>query len=383
MEIFTTTDFLSNDKFIEWHLTGDEELGAYWADFAARNPQCADAMRSAKTKLDTMRINDFGMSGEDRNMLLRRIRNSVESHTRRRKFMRYTAAAASAAIIAVAAYFLIPQNRDAMETTIVGRVMPSQDIRLEIGGEVVAIGDNAEIELSGSGRVSIREEGRASEMNVEPTAAIHTLITPKGKRSSMILPDGSKIWLNSGSQLEFSSDLSRERKIAVRGEAFVEAAHDPLRPFVVNAADMTVRVYGTKFNVYAYDDDPEKSVLLVEGEVEVTHAGKSQVMKPNGLYSLHGATAEYKTVANADDYYSWTRGILSFENAPVSQILEKVGRYYNVEFRGDQLGRMSKTCSGKLILSDDLDDILESMCLISGYEFEHSGDVVYMTGPKN
>lgn len=381
MESFTPLDFLSDDLFIKWQLTKDDDLERYWADFAVRHPECLDAMKRAQEKLHTMRINDHRMSAQDKERLLNRIAKSLDSRTRRRKLIRTGAVAASVAAVAVLALFLAPFSAGT-ESTVIGHVMPSEDIRLAVGDRVVAVGDGAEIIVNEAGSLSIRQGDGESEINVD-RAVTHTLTIPYGKRSSIVLPDGSKVWLNSGSQLEFSSDFSRERTVAVSGEAFVDVVSDNARPFIVRTSDMTVRVFGTRFNVYDYGDDPDKSVMLVEGQVEVTHAGKSQMMKPNGLYSIHDGVAQYRTVANADDYYSWTRGVLSFENSTIAHVLEKIGRYYNVDFRGESLDRITKTCSGKLILSDNLEDILHSLHLISGYEFDYTGNAVYMAEPKN
>jgi transmembrane sensor len=108
-----------------------------------------------------------------------------------------------------------------------------------------------------------------------------TISCAYGDKSSIILPDSSRVWLNSGSKLTFSSNFKNGRKVSLEGEAFFSVSKDKNNPFRVNTADIVINVLGTKFNVKAYPDENLVSTTLVEGSVEIESKYEETQMKPD------------------------------------------------------------------------------------------------------
>jgi len=167
----------------------------------------------------------------------------------------------------------------------------------------------------------------------EMAAAIE-IVSPHGARTKFQLPDGTQGWLNSGSSLKYASNFLTKRKIDLVGEAWFEVAHNEKRPFVVHTKVLDVQVLGTKFNVTAFPDENVTEVVLQEGKVKVNgFKGVYTVdVKPDQKFTYNnslqsGAIQEVK----ASQFSVWKDGMLVFRNEPLSEVLKRVSRWYNVD----------------------------------------------------
>lgn len=170
--------------------------------------------------------------------------------------------------------------------------------------------------------------------------AQHTKISaPFGSFATFALPDGSKVWLNAGSSIEYPNRFGKKnRTVYLTGEAYFEVASDTESPFYVNTAYFNVKATGTRFNVMAYSKDGNPSVSLAEGKVAVTKtdAKGNQVvissLKPNDhlIYNVLNGKA---SVQSEDTYkhIAWKDGKLVFRNDLLSDVAKKIGRQYNVD----------------------------------------------------
>lgn len=172
--------------------------------------------------------------------------------------------------------------------------------------------------------------------NTQPTemAASIEIVSPHGARTKFQLPDGTQGWLNSGSSLKYANTFLSKRKIDLIGEAWFEVAHNAKKPFVVHTKVLDVQVLGTKFNVTAYPEENITEVVLQEGKVNVDgFKGLYKVaMKPNEKFtfdkkSQSGSIQEVK----ASQFSAWKDGLLVFRNEPLSEVLKRVSRWYNVD----------------------------------------------------
>jgi ferric-dicitrate binding protein FerR (iron transport regulator) len=291
----------------------------------------------------------------------------------------YWSAAASIALLMVSSLmFLQPRNQPTQTSgseAIIGQTMPSNEIQLISGDKVMELQQNAQIALK-DGHISVVDESNVSEMSLSENV-MNRLIVPAGKRSTLQLSDGTKIGLNSGTELDFPSGFRGDaREIGVKGEIYIEVAKGS-KPFFVNTVQFGVQVHGTKFNVSAYGDNEENSVALVEGSVDVLTAG----LEPTRLAPNEKATVNpgkiLKEAVNVEDYISWKDGVLIFNQTPISEVLRKIGRYYNVYFEDLTDHELSgKTCTGKLFLSDDFEEIMISLSVLSGTQYQKEGDVI-------
>ena len=182
----------------------------------------------------------------------------------------------------------------------------------------------------------------------------------RGQRAGITLPDGTIVHLNSESKLTYTPEFNGKlREVSLEGEAFFEVTPNKEKPFIVKTSVFDVEVLGTSFNVSAYREDVEKSVVLVTGKVEVTASnGESVRILPNDRFRQ--STDKYVVdKVNVEDYVSWKEGRLSFKNTELGGILKQLSRYYNVRIDYDKQQQI--TCSGKLNLDDTIEQILNTI----------------------
>lgn len=158
-----------------------------------------------------------------------------------------------------------------------------------------------------------------------------TVSVPYGKTQKVELADGTEVWLNSNSTLEYSSSLgSGARGVRLEGEAYFKVAHDASRPFVIDAGAVRAKVLGTELNVRSYSG-AEPHVTLVNGSVEVAETGDGAVVRiePGEDAALSGGRLSVRDV-NVDDFTCWRDGIMYFDHEQLRNILTELGSWYNV-----------------------------------------------------
>lgn len=199
-------------------------------------------------------------------------------------------------------------------------------------------------------------------------ASIHS---PQGARTEFTLPDGSTGWLNSGSMLSYPVEFNSHREVTVKGEAYFHVVHRDANPFHVKTEELVVRVLGTSFNVAAYPDDPEVNVILEEGKVKICGMENQPdyVVMPDEKFSydIRQKTTKISRV-DAASQLSWTRGLLLFRGEPLSEVVKKLGRWYNVDFeiRDKQLQNYSFKATFK---DEQLEEILRMIALTTPMKY--------------
>jgi transmembrane sensor len=165
----------------------------------------------------------------------------------------------------------------------------------------------------------------------------NTAETPLGMRSSLTLPDGTKVWLNAGSKLSYPVLFSEKRReVSLSGEAYFEVKKDQKWPFMVNAGNMNILVTGTIFNCNAYPENNQIQTVLVEGEVTVNNksATETEKLQPNELAVFTKSNQQIsKTKTDLQKYIAWKSGKLMFREDKMNLVVEKLERWYNVEFQ--------------------------------------------------
>jgi len=191
------------------------------------------------------------------------------------------------------------------------------------------------------------------------------------------------VYVNSGSELEFPSAFSgKTREISVKGEIFIEVTKQD-HPFIIHTSQSQITVYGTSFNVSSYADEQSELVVLVNGSVEVKTASSSLILKPSEMAKIDNGNIQRKQV-NVMEYISWKNGYMELNKTPLADLLKKIGRYYNLEFNYDaSLNLQEQTCSGKLFLSDNLNDVLESFSKMTFLDYKILKEgVIYIDRPE-
>ncbi|QIL42357.1 FecR family protein [Pedobacter sp. HDW13] len=162
--------------------------------------------------------------------------------------------------------------------------------------------------------------------------AFNSISTPLGGTYQVILPDGTKVWLNSASSLKYPTAFKdNKREVELVGEGYFEVAHNAQKPFHVITKTQDIAVLGTHFNLSAYPDDDFAKTTLYEGKVEVRAQDQVVVLKPNEQAVLQGGKLLVKQIDNEGDL-AWKNNEFSFSSERLGEILKKLGRWYDVEF---------------------------------------------------
>lgn len=160
----------------------------------------------------------------------------------------------------------------------------------------------------------------------------NTIIVPRGGEYSLILADGSKVWLNAESELTYPAVFAKgERKVKLKGEACFEVVKDSLRPFIVESRYNQVEVLGTRFNISAYNDYDPVRTTLIRGKVRVSNEHETLVLNPGQQSVCHKEDIEIRDV-DTDVVVAWVHGTFEFENMSLGEITDQLGRWYNVHF---------------------------------------------------
>lgn len=199
----------------------------------------------------------------------------------------------------------------------------------------------------------------------------YTLQTPKGGTYQLQLADGTKIWLNADSRVSYSADFghTRLRQIQLQGEAYFDVTKDNSRPFVVETPKERVEVLGTHFNVNTYPDELTSRTTLLEGSVRVN---SSTVLLP-GQQAIVGASGDLRVIpVDTQQVVAWRMGKFVFESEAIESVMQKIGRWYNVEIT--YAGSVSdKTFSGTVSRFQDIHKLLDVIAYTSGVQFKLEG----------
>lgn len=173
---------------------------------------------------------------------------------------------------------------------------------------------------------------------MESVLVTQEISTQPGIRSSFLLPDGTRVWLNSASTIQFPSVFTgKTRTIELDGEAYFEVSENKQKPFIVKSAALDVMALGTAFNLCAYSEDNKISTTLSKGKVQVTtRQGKKEqfFLKPDEQLNFERNTLKMsKTHVNVNNVIAWKDGKLIFDETPFQEVVRKLGRWFNTDIR--------------------------------------------------
>lgn len=199
-----------------------------------------------------------------------------------------------------------------------------------VGGDTVLRHDEVNIRVDSSRMVKY-DAGKT--VSSEPV--YNTIIVPRRGEYQLVLADGSRVYLNSESELRFPVNFpGGERRVWLKGEGYFEVAKDSLHPFVVMAGDAAVRVLGTAFNVSAYDASRLIQTTLVSGKVEVfdrMNRGRA-LLFPNRQANWYPDRPIEVREVDVANYVSWIKGKYYFDGSTLEEISEQLRRWYDLEF---------------------------------------------------
>ena len=209
----------------------------------------------------------------------------------------------------------------------------------------------------------------ASKTNL---SAMNMVTTPRGGQYQIVLPDGTRAWLNASSSLQFPIAFTgKERVVRLTGEAYFEVAKNKQMPFKVIMNGVKVEVLGTHFNVMSYADEPAIKTTLLEGAVKMSNNENQPVLLKPGQqasYSPADGRLQVKTV-NIDNVISWQKGYYVFKAESIKSIMRNISRWYDVEmeYKGNLEG---KVFSGKISRYKNISELLKLLELTEDVHFE-------------
>ena len=207
---------------------------------------------------------------------------------------------------------------------------------------------------------------------------------PKGQKSTVFLSDGSKVILNSGSTITYSSIFDNDkREVKIYGEAYFEVEHEKDRPFIVKTDYMDVRVLGTSFNVKAFENQKSIKVSLTTGQVEVYEHGKDLgsidriILSPGQTisYDINEMSFEKITSFNPEADYGWKDGLIYFEKASFNDVVSKLSNWYNVDIKIQGKPKKEWNYSGKFD-NYALNNVLHAISFSEKFVYKFEGNKV-------
>ncbi len=186
----------------------------------------------------------------------------------------------------------------------------------------------------------VKKEGKLIykpiNINKNPSLPVsyNTINTPKGGQQMIVLPDGSKVWLNSASSMKFPTQFNDSvRKVEINGEGYFEIQPNKEVPFIVSSKKLTVRVLGTHFNINAYEDEAEEKVALLEGSVQLSSPSTelNQIIEPGQQASLDGSGKLSVSEVDVENIIAWKQGKFKFESMDIESIMRQISRWYDIE----------------------------------------------------
>ena len=270
-----------------------------------------------------------------------------------RKKRTWWVAAGTLMLMTTAGYFLLT-HKDPVPQIV---QTPKPGIRpVTPGGNkaLLTLGDGSVIVLDSAANGALSQQGKTivlkkqdgelvyqSQHNGNQDAvAWNTISTPRGGQYQVVLPDGTKIWLNAVSSLRFPAGFTgKDRTVELTGEAYFEVNHNNL-PFIVDIISVNgrpgggkVQVLGTHFNIKAYLDESTVKTTLLEGSVDMTSTGSHFILKPGQQAQLHKSSGKMSLDEHADveEAIAWKEGRFVFNEASVETVMREIARWYDVE----------------------------------------------------
>lgn len=206
----------------------------------------------------------------------------------------------------------------------------SQMVLDSAGNGVITRQNGTSVILKNDGLQYSPEDAGAGEMKY------NTVTTSKGRQFRVVLPDGTKVWLNAASYLRFPVAFNtKERMVEFSGEAYFEVAKNATQPFRLKVpGKIDLEVLGTVFNVNAYTNESNSYTTLVEGAVRISLTGKTGgavVLKPGEQLQAGGAGMEVTRNANVEQATAWKNGLFNFEGMGLREMMRQLERWYDLE----------------------------------------------------
>ncbi|MDR2816325.1 MAG: DUF4974 domain-containing protein [Proteiniphilum sp.] len=304
-----------------------------------------------------------------------------------RKWFKYSMSSVAVIALSIVAlnYFTIQENPTPEKT---GKNIfdpgSKKAYLLSMQGERIDLSESFEVKREDGTVISNNSEGVISFEKTTPvkkTIEQQTIYVPKSGEYELVLSDGSKVFLNSESQLTFPSYFEGDtRHVELWGEAYFEVKKDG-KPFIIQTPDLTIEVLGTSFNVNAYRTNPYVNATLVEGSIRIRLPEKQEpfLLQPEHNFRLDKLSDEISVQqVNTDVYTAWVKGEFAFRNQPLTEIFAQLERWYDftIIYESPDIGKMRFTGSAEK--ARPLNYLLNQIQAVTDIQYRCEGDNIIL-----
>lgn len=397
----TLEELIENREFVAWVLNGKNRKE--WESFLSANPEFIATAKKARKIVDLLRDRHESITEDDILKIWRNIEsfdNQIRIHTRLirlHRILRYAAVLVFAILIGGSAgYWMINRSGQSYvfstnpdnETGNLSHLLLSNGTKVDLKKENSKIAMNADqrLVIENDQVIDLGKSGNANETKM------NEVVIPFGKKSQIILEDGTMVWLNAGTKLAFPTRFTGDkREVFLEGEAYFEVAHNKNLPFYVNTNEISIKVLGTKFNLSAYKTDSQIETVLLEGEVAVSGRSKLEFLKSETLLepnqkAIYNKEQKKISVINEPDVefaIAWTEGWFKFSKQNLNTVLNKLQRYYNVKFVFDRDFPTADLITGKLDLKESIDQVMIALSDVADIQYKTDGEIIYISKRKS
>jgi len=388
-------ELIDDCEFIAWALRGKNNLE--WDLFLAENPEFKFKANKAFKIIELLRDQHDQLTEEDILKMWKNIDGFNKlMHTRQRQIkirsvLRYAAILILFISISSTAYWLSRQNHKTYAyksnaEAVTGSqshllLSDGRTVDLEKEDSKITLNPDQKIVLDNEKVIDLRNNDQPDE------SAMNEIVVPFGKKSQLILEDGTKVWLNAGTRMAFPTAFTgKKREVFLEGEAYFEVAHNQKLPFIVNTDEITIKVLGTRFNLSAYKTDNLIETLLIEGKVSISERSvwgfysNETILTPNQTASFNQDDHSI-SVQNDPDVelaIAWTQGWFKFSQQSIDNVISKLERYYNVRFVFDHKFSASDLITGKLDLKESIEQVMIVLADVANIKYKIEGKNIYI-----
>jgi len=353
----------------------EREILLSWLDENEINRQTYKRIISGESLLKRLQIEDKIAESTDMDLICKTIANKLM----RREFSRriiYPASIAAGCIALFITGWLLLGEKEIPETTLTTEIGSKVQLITE-SGKVINLDKTTPDSIYVATAVIVHKDNGIEYLakNYSGTADYkevrNKIITGVGGEYSFILSDGTKVWLNSLSEIEFPVTFHGNRRVInITGEAYIEVKPDYHKPFIVHSLNQSVEVLGTSFNIKAYPDEYQVYTTLLEGSISVGSGGNKVLLTPGmeSVCSRESNELEIRKV-NTNLAVAWRSGYFMFNDEDLDNILNVLSRWYGVKFVYDQSVTDKNTFSGRLSKYNDIGITLKSITMTGGPSF--------------
>jgi ferric-dicitrate binding protein FerR (iron transport regulator) len=296
----------------------------------------------------------------------------IPQHTRRIVpiLFRYAAAILIPVLMGITAYWYLNERSQKIPQPIVG-IVPgtSHAVLVLANGEKVNLSTDSIKDVIENDGTVIRKSNKALNYAEQVTGnsgkpILNTLIVPKGGEYTLILSDGTRVFVNSMTRLEYPVSFAGDkREITLEGEAYFEVCKDKSKPFIVNIKGLQIEVLGTSFNIKAYPDDKQSFTTLVEGKVKLNtglRTSVARILEPDqqGVFDPSTSAIVVQKV-DARQFMQWTTGKYIFTSQTLDEMMKTLARWYDFNYQFEEESLKNIHFEGGLNKYENIDPILE------------------------